>query len=243
MTERIITRKTVVKPHTCVICKCLYTPVKYRKSTGNYKAFTGQHTCSKECKYIYHGLRTAKRMRETRYRWIGKNNPMWTGRCLTKNKSYRGPDWNQIKDKARARDNYTCQHCGMKESAHLDKWGRLLEVHHIVPFCNFNNYIKANKPNNLITLCKSCHMKADRAIEYRQIQLPFMDSSRKKFNFDVFKGEKNPRALLTENQVKQIKRLLSMGFTQRTISILFDVKKHVISAINTGQNWSHVRIN
>ena len=49
-----------------------------------------------------------------------------------------------LKRLVRQRDRYLCQLCGKPES---------LDVHHI-------NYDKMdNRPDNLVTLCRSCHMK------------------------------------------------------------------------------------
>jgi len=76
-----------------------------------------------------------------------------------------GPDWPAQRAAALARDGYRCRHCGMPE-----REGHPLEVHHIVPFATFG-YIPgvndlhrlANRLENLITLCPSCHRRAERA--------------------------------------------------------------------------------
>lgn len=73
---------------------------------------------------------------------------------------YRGPNWNEQKRNARKRDNYTCQGCGV----HQNQYGKCLDVHHIVPFRNFgvDNYLQANHLDNLVSLCKTCHMLTER---------------------------------------------------------------------------------
>lgn len=83
----------------------------------------------------------------------GKNNPRWKGG----REDYRGPDWWEQRERARKRDNYTCQICGGKE----DGWK--LPVHHIISFEEFGleRYREANQLSNLITLCRHCHGKAD----------------------------------------------------------------------------------
>lgn len=59
---------------------------------------------------------------------------------------------NTHKEQIRFRDGYKCQICGLTEVEHCRK----LSVHHI-------DYIKENiEPNNLISLCTSCHMKTNR---------------------------------------------------------------------------------
>jgi hypothetical protein len=57
---------------------------------------------------------------------------------------------------------------------------------------------------------------------------------------DVSLGSNNPRAILTEEQVKYIKNQLSVGETTRKLADLFNVRIHVIQQIKSGKNWSHV---
>ena len=69
-------------------------------------------------------------------------------------------DWNEtLKNSIRQRDGYACQECGI----HQDELGGIfkkLDVHHI-------DYDKDNlDPENLITLCKSCHSKTNANREY-----------------------------------------------------------------------------
>jgi predicted HNH restriction endonuclease len=71
---------------------------------------------------------------------------------------YYGPNWDEIAEKIRARDNYKCRRCGKKQS---NIEGRSLEVHHIKPFSTFNEIEEANEENNLISLCASCHNKVE----------------------------------------------------------------------------------
>lgn len=56
-----------------------------------------------------------------------------------------GVDWKRIRKQVLTRDNNQCQLCGKFE-------GRL-EIHHITPFF----ISKDNSPENLITLCATCH--------------------------------------------------------------------------------------
>ncbi len=55
-------------------------------------------------------------------------------------------------------------------------------------------------------------------------------------------GELNGRAKLTEQNVKTIKLLLKLGYTQRVIGKKFGVYSSTISMINTGKLWKHVEI-
>ena len=76
-----------------------------------------------------------------------------------------GPDWNKIREKVRARDGYKCQVCGTPET------NRQHDVHHKTPFRAFVQigstepaYIRANRLENLVTLCPSCHHKAEQNV-------------------------------------------------------------------------------
>lgn len=60
-----------------------------------------------------------------------------------------------MREQIRKRDNYTCQNCGMTEEEHLIVRGVNLSVHHI-------DYNRENdNENNLITVCSSCHARAN----------------------------------------------------------------------------------
>lgn len=58
---------------------------------------------------------------------------------------------------------------------------------------------------------------------------------------DISKGSKNPRALLNEEQVWEIKYiLLPSGIHYKEIANMFCVGSHVINFIKTGKNWSYI---
>jgi hypothetical protein len=66
---------------------------------------------------------------------------------------YRGGNWKSQSQKARERDAYRCQGCGVTEA----ELGRQLDVHHKVPFRLFESPAEANLLENLISVCPSCH--------------------------------------------------------------------------------------
>ncbi|QLG63079.1 HNH endonuclease [Halorarum salinum] len=84
----------------------------------------------------------------------GENGTNWQGG----HDRYYGPNWNEQRREARERDDYGCQSCGMSNDEHRDEWGEDLHVHHITRFGAFDSYQKANRLNNLVTLCRSCHL-------------------------------------------------------------------------------------
>lgn len=59
----------------------------------------------------------------------------------------------RAKADAKARDDYTCQFCGMDDSAHNEEYGQGLHAHHIVK----QNDDGPDTPENLITVCMKCH--------------------------------------------------------------------------------------
>jgi DEAD/DEAH box helicase domain-containing protein len=75
----------------------------------------------------------------------------------------RGPNWEQQRQRARARDGFRCRHCGAPERPQ-----RTHDVHHIQPFRTFgyvrgknDSYLEANRLENLVTLCTSCHRRVE----------------------------------------------------------------------------------
>ncbi|GIK08078.1 MAG: hypothetical protein BroJett001_01440 [Chloroflexota bacterium] len=101
---------------------------------------------------------TVTRLRETG-NWSGAPNDY-------------GPDWTKIRGRVRARDGFRCQVCGLPEN------GRQHDVHHKVPFRNFvrksqsrESYLaalqQAHRLDNLVTLCASCHRKAEQNVRMR----------------------------------------------------------------------------
>lgn len=54
------------------------------------------------------------------------------------------------------------------------------------------------------------------------------------------RGENNPRAKLTDDRVREIRRLIADGLTNVTIAPLFGVSHATISLIRLGRFWKHV---
>jgi DEAD/DEAH box helicase domain-containing protein len=75
----------------------------------------------------------------------------------------RGPNWEQQRSRARARDGHRCRHCGAPERPN-----RAHDVHHVQPFRTFgyvrgknDHYLEGNRLENLVTLCRSCHRRVE----------------------------------------------------------------------------------
>jgi 5-methylcytosine-specific restriction endonuclease McrA len=71
-----------------------------------------------------------------------------------------GDEWKEVLiESIRVRDNYICKECGIHQDELVGRI-RKLDVHHI-------DYDKNNcSPENLVSLCRSCHMKTNYNREY-----------------------------------------------------------------------------
>jgi 5-methylcytosine-specific restriction endonuclease McrA len=98
-----------------------------------------KHFCSKECKNKYHSERMS-----------GTGNPRYIDGRSIGGFDY-GENWTQQRKKIRNR-NEKCKDCGKTDN---------LDVHHKVPIRLFGYYKEqlGNSVHNLVTLCRSCHMK------------------------------------------------------------------------------------
>lgn len=83
----------------------------------------------------------------------GENNGNWRGGLSSEiQKRLNTWEWKRIAKKIRKRDKHICQICGKRPS---------YQVHHIIP----HRITKCDNPENLITLCRSCHKKMEHNIE------------------------------------------------------------------------------
>ena len=122
---------------TSQIIKCDWCQKGIKRKPAEIKE---HNFCSRNCM----GLWQSKYKR-------GENSNTWLGGW----QYYYGANWKEQKNKARERDNFTCQRCRKTEK----ELSRSLDVHHKIPFRLFglSNYKKANDLNNLISLCPICH--------------------------------------------------------------------------------------
>ena len=65
-----------------------------------------------------------------------------------------------VREKVLERDNYLCCVCGMTRKEHKKKWKRDLTLDHIDGNGRYSNKPN-NNPDNIWTLCLSCHGKRD----------------------------------------------------------------------------------
>jgi len=104
--------------------------------------FKDQKFCSYACKGAYWSEQGFFR---------GENNPSWRGGISKE--PYPFEFDKDLKQQIRRRDNFTCQLCGKSQDEHFKQYREQLSCHHI-------NYLKDDlRPENLISLCRSCHSK------------------------------------------------------------------------------------
>jgi len=96
----------------------------------------------------------------------GENSPFWKDGF---DGDY-GANWERQRNKALDRDGHKCRRCGMSDKEHKERHGsgNGLHVHHIRKITTYKEehespewYERANKLENLITLCNWCHKKLE----------------------------------------------------------------------------------
>lgn len=135
------------KQVTCEHCNAVLERIAARLRNNKW------HFCGHKC---YGAWRNG--------RFTADQNGAWLGGY----KNYYGPNWRSQQKKARQRDADTCQSCGVTKA----ELGKKLDVHHVKPFRLFGyvkgenkNYKLANDLDNLLSLCSSCHMQTERALQ------------------------------------------------------------------------------
>ena len=147
------------KSKNCIVCGCWFSPIYFMPSRREYVGVNNRTTCSKACVQRNYRENQARKDKISKA-FVGENHPNWQGGpdLVSKRRDYRGSGWAALARAIRKRDKYICQHCGVTQKEH----GRALEVHHKIPFSQFRgDNQKANKPSNLVSLCKSCHQNEE----------------------------------------------------------------------------------
>lgn len=99
--------------------------------------------------------RSAETRRKMSESTAGEANPNWRGGYSRR----YGAGWGPVRRRVLERDG-VCRHCGHDGSDYR------LEVHHVIPVREFRtaesaDVSDAHDAENLVTLCKRCHPKAD----------------------------------------------------------------------------------
>jgi len=84
----------------------------------------------------------------------GKQHPCWTGGLTPeRQKVYSSLEWVQAVKKVWKRDNAICQNCGKNHNTEKNRGN--FHIHHII---SFQHKPTQTDYNNLILLCKKCHI-------------------------------------------------------------------------------------
>jgi hypothetical protein len=104
-----------------------------------------------------HRRKTSETMKRIGHRppvMRGSDNPKWRGgRTLIRQMDYTNPLYIGFRDGVLARDNYTCQECGVRDRLH---------AHHVKPWASHPD-LRYDIENGL-TLCHSCHAAIHRGV-------------------------------------------------------------------------------
>lgn len=119
-------------------CTCLGCGTLFSKNKSAFKKKGVGKYCNRSCRDLNRK---------------GKLHPQY----IDGGEEKRGANWQSQKRKALKRDNKECQVCFSKINIH---------VHHKIPYRKFNNdYLQANKLDNLVCLCEKHHREADALIQ------------------------------------------------------------------------------
>lgn len=121
----------------CTFCSALMTVPQWYFEQG-----VELHFCSDPCREAWYGELTSE---------------AFPSIALDGRPDYRGGNWEIQTKRARERDAYTCQHCGITER----ELGKPLDVHHKLPYRVFTSPVEGNRLSNLVSLCRACHMKVE----------------------------------------------------------------------------------
>ena len=83
----------------------------------------------------------------------GENSHAWKGGVFD-----YGDNWREVRQQALERDGFECVVCGMGTNDHRQEHGTGLEVHHIRPLVTFETPEAANTLDNIVSLCRPCHV-------------------------------------------------------------------------------------
>lgn len=86
---------------------------------------------------------------------------------------------------------------------------------------------------------RAIELKDSRKARSERAKLNWINNRENYKNVSV--GSNNPKAILNESQVREIKyQMIPSDMTNTEIAKIFGVKHYVISFIRSGKNWSHI---
>ena len=119
--------------------------------------------CQKHCAPTHNNVRKAFCSQACCKAWmVGENSVLYRGNTT----SFRGPLWHALAESIRERDGHVCRRCGKTTTEN----NKRLHVDHIRPWRDFNDTTEANHPDNLVSLCSSCHSRKTTTLERRWLK-------------------------------------------------------------------------
>ena len=89
--------------------------------------------------------------------WSASDNPNWQDGADWSGRY--GAGWSRARNQALDRDAHTCQRCGASRA----DLGQNPDVHHLEPVRTFEEPAAAHTLENLVSLCRACHIEVERA--------------------------------------------------------------------------------
>lgn len=131
--------------------ECEWCGTTYRVPASS--AERGSRFCSRDCQASSQSVEFSDESWHM-YGVRGADHPSYTG-----HDNYYGENWPEQRTAALDRDGRKCVVCSMSMEEHLDEHGCELHVHHVQPIATYESPEDANELDNLITLCRACHVR------------------------------------------------------------------------------------
>lgn len=225
------------KPKKCLSCKALFTPVKWQPAANRMVSCNSGKTCSPKCQNDWN-RNNPERKRKIGDAFRGHLHPNWQGgKSLLNSTSNRGPSWSRQRALAIKRDR-ACVDCGISDEECREKFGRSLDVDHVIPFHNFQSHRKANALSNLECRCASCHRIAEAKRSMVQMVLPMQDNEKRQHKGRVGKFS---NAKLSELDVVLIRRRFDSGESIPSLAAEFTVvTAGAVRDVAKRRTWRHI---
>lgn len=145
-----------------------------------YRTCINNHTQDEKTVYInpnngYRACRKCRNSHNKKYREEYKKRTGVDWHVVNNNKAL----FDGLREQIIKRDGEQCVKCGMSRARHKEKYGRDITVDHIDGRgLNHKKDEKNNNPNNLQTLCLSCHVRKDTARRWEQYYKTIGDGNR-----------------------------------------------------------------
>lgn len=230
-----------VKPVQCRVCGAEFVGLKVIRERGRIRLqrYNGRKVCSEDCRRAMYRTDEVRKAKISAA-FTGDKHWNWQGgKSRLNNMNNRGVGWQKARRAALKRDGHRCQDCGISEVECRERFGRGLDIDHIVPFHNFRTAREANRISNLISRCASCHRVSEAKRGGAQQVLPFGDSYRRRHK-GYARGEAVNTARLTAIDVRRIRAMVADGTTRRSMAREYGVQPTTIGSIVSGKTWAHV---